>query len=198
MASESKQYHITQHGSTTHNPDFNWCQIQETVTMLALAVAQVETSMRDGEQSVSTLSAAFSRMTRYIDSIDKATESITPDTLNTYKQTVKQATSELSKDAEKSVLAFQFYDRISQRLDHVCDSLDKLGALISDPDHLEEPARWKALQEHIKKSYTMEAERLMFEHILRGESIEEALQIYRHHFDKKDTGDDTNDEVELF
>lgn len=198
MASESKQYHITQHGSTTHNPDFNWCQIQETITMLALAVAQVETSMRDGEQSVSTLSNAFSRMTRYIDSIDKATSNVTEDNLDEYKATVKKATKELSKDAENSVMAFQFYDRISQRLDHVCDSLDKLGALISDPEHLEEPHRWQELQNHIKASYTMEAERLMFEHILRGESIEEALQIYRHHFDKQETKDDTDDEVELF
>ncbi|EAT13350.1 hypothetical protein HF888_07630 [Bermanella marisrubri] len=198
MASQGKQYHITQHGSTTHNPDFNWCQIQETITMLALAVAQVETSMKDGEQSVSTLSDAFSRMTGYIENIDKATASITTDNLETYKETVRKATQELSKHAEKSVTAFQFYDRISQRLAHVCDSLDKLGALISDPKHIEEPTHWQALQEHIKNSYTMEAERLMFEHILRGESIEEALQIYRHHFDKKETGDDTDDEIELF
>ncbi len=61
------------------------------------------------------------------------------------------------------------------------------------------PERWHALQEQIKNSYTMDAERIMFEHILRGHSIEEALEIYRHHFKlteaRKDEGDD---DVELF
>ena len=61
------------------------------------------------------------------------------------------------------------------------------------------PERWHALQERIKNSYTMDAERIMFEHILRGHSIEEALEIYRHHFKlteaRKDEGDD---DVELF
>jgi len=198
MSPENRQYNITQHGSTTHNPDFDWCQIQDTVTMLALAVAQVETSMRDGEQSISTLSRIFSRMTRYIESIEKATQHVDAQSLNSYKETVKKATKELSHDTETSITAFQFYDRISQRLDHVSDSLDKLGALLSNPDHVASPDQWQALQEHIKASYTMEAERLMFEHILRGESIEEALQIYRHHFDKHQANDNTDDEIELF
>ncbi|WP_396586342.1 hypothetical protein [Bermanella sp. R86510] len=192
-----KQYYITQHGSTTHNPDFNWCQAQETITMLALAVAQVESSMKDGEKSISTLAQTFSRMSRYIKAIKQATEDNSDP--ETYKQTIQQATSQLEQDTEESIVAFQFYDRISQRLDHVCNSLDRLGGLIIDTQNRESPEKWQALQEHIKSSYTMEAERIMFEHILRGEGISEALQIYRHHFDKEDDdNNDKGDEVELF
>ncbi len=165
--------------------------------MLALAVAQVESSMKDGEKSISTLAQTFSRMSRYIKAIKQATEDNSDP--ETYKQTIQQATSQLEQDTEESIVAFQFYDRISQRLDHVCNSLDRLGGLIIDTQNRESPEKWQALQEHIKSSYTMEAERIMFEHILRGEGISEALQIYRHHFDKEDDdNNDKGDEVELF
>lgn len=40
----------------------------------------------------------------------------------------------------------------------------------------------------------------MFEHILRGHSIEETLGIYRHHFEQSEASHDneTNDNIELF
>lgn len=45
----------------------------------------------------------------------------------------------------------------------------------------------------------MEAERIMFEFIMRGGSVKEALEIYHHHFIEKQHHDDsTNDEIELF
>ena len=70
---------------------------------------------------------------------------------------------------------------------------------MNDPSALYDPQRWHALQEKIKSSYTMEAERIMFEHILRGHSIEEALEIYRHHFDNAEQGKKQDgDEIELF
>ena len=44
----------------------------------------------------------------------------------------------------------------------------------------------------------MEEERLMFEHIMNGASVSEALEIYRHHFEQAAKKDDDSDEVELF
>jgi len=195
-----KRYDISQHGSSVHNPDLDWSQIKETITMLALAVAQVESSMKDGEQSVGALSASFTEMAEYLSRIRNLTHKVTPDNLERYKSVIDETTGNLQDNVQNAVIAFQFYDRISQRLDHVCHSLDQLGALISKKDALYNPESWKQLQDKIKGSYTMDAERIMFEHILRGHSIEEALDIYRHHFDQQDKGKDqqSGDEVELF
>lgn len=195
-----KQYGINQHGSSVHNPDLDWSQIRETITMLALAVAQVESSMKDGEQSVTTLSASFTEMADYVSQIRNLTSKVTPTTLDKYKSVIDETTCNLEHNVQNAVVAFQFYDRISQRLDHVCNSLDKLGQLINRRESLFNPDCWKDLQDEIKGSYTMDAERVMFEHILLGHSIEEALEIYRHHFDLSEKGkdDDTDDEIELF
>ncbi len=195
----SKKYGITGHGSSSHNPDLDWSQIQETITMLALAVAQVESSMTDGEQSVSTLTRSFTHMADYVQKIRKVTKKVTPEKLDQFRDIIEDTTENLEHQVQDAVVAFQFYDRITQRLDHVCTSLDRLGTLISEPDLLFNPESWKSLQSDIKSSYTMEAERIMFEHILMGSSIQEALEIYRHHFDKEESDTtDGGDEIELF
>ena len=200
MGNPDSRYDINSHGSSSENPDLDWSQIRETITMLALAVAQVESSMTDGAQSVSTLTESFTRMATYVSKIRNTTAKVTPDNLPQFQKVINATASELEGDVQEAVIAFQFYDRISQRLDHVCKSLDQLGGLISKPESLYNPQEWSNLQNQIKGSYTMEAERIMFEHILRGHSIEEALEIYRHHFDEKDAGhdDDTDDDIELF
>ena len=158
-----KRYSISKHGSSVDKPDLDWSQIKETITMLALAVAQVESSMKDGEQSVGTLSASFTDMAEYVSQIRTLTNKVTPESLERYKTVISETTNNLEHNVHNAVMAFQFYDRISQRLDHVCHSLDKLGSLISQKDSLYNPESWKNLQNEIKGSYTMEAERIMFE-----------------------------------
>ncbi len=200
MTDSDRQYSIKQHGSSSANPDLGWSQVRETITMLALAVAQVESSMTDGAQSVDTLTESFTHMAKYIKKIRTVTQKVTPSTLSTFQEVIENTAKTLEENVQDAVVAFQFYDRISQRLEHVCNSLDQLGGLINDPTALYNPDRWNTLQEQIKGSYTMEAERIMFEHILRGHSIEEALNIYRHHFEKaaQDKPGDDSDEIELF
>ncbi len=200
MNNSDKRFDINHQGSSSHNPDLDWSQIRETITMLALAVAQVESSMTDGAQSVSTLTNTFTRMADYVGSIKEITNKVTPDNIDKFKDAIANTTDSLESDVHGAVVAFQFYDRISQRLDHVCKSLDRLGVLISNPESLYNPGHWKSFQDDIKGSYTMEAERIMFEHILRGQSIEEALEVYHHHFNEAEKGKDTDngDEIEFF
>ena len=47
--------------------------------MLALAVAQVESSMTDGTQSVETLTDSFTRMADYVKKIRVVTQKVTPE-----------------------------------------------------------------------------------------------------------------------
>lgn len=200
MTQSDNTYGIKHHGSTSHNPDLDWSQVRETITMLALAVAQVECSMSDGAQSVETLTESFTRMANYVKKIRLVTRKVTPDKLPHFQDVIENAALNLEEDVQNAVVAFQFYDRISQRLDHVCKSLDQLGGIINDQSALYNPQSWHSLQEEIKGSYTMEAERIMFEHILRGHSIKDALDIYRHHFNEAEQGQATEDgdEIELF
>lgn len=200
MDTPEKRFDIDHKGSNSHNPDLDWSQIKETITMLALAVAQIQSTLTDGTQSVNTLTESFTRMVSYLKSIKDSTEKITPENIETFKQTIAVTTGDLESDVHGAVMAFQFYDRITQRLDHACRSLDRLGVLISSPESLYNPEHWKAFQDDIKGSYSMESERIMFEHILQGQSIEQALKIYHHHFEEseKEEKDGTTDEIEFF
>ena len=99
-----------------------------------------------------------------------------------------------SETVQASVVAFQFYDRLQQCLQHVTLSLLELSELIEAPERLYNPNEWKKLQDQIKSRYTMESEKLMFDAILQGKSIVEAIELSA--ANAQTESDD--DEIELF
>lgn len=193
-------------GAAQGEPD--WSQIGETLAMLALAIAQIDTSLNEGSQSVDQLTQSFTTMAANTQKILQLTSQPT-DKADTHKhanQPDSAAGSDISglahqvnDEIQQAVIAFQFYDRLTQRLEHVGDSLERMGHLMADAKERYQPDAWRALQEHIKGNYTMEAERIMFEHIMAGHSVSQALEIYRHHFEQRDDESfGTSDEIELF
>jgi len=183
-----------QQNSTANRPDLDWSQVRETINMLTLAVSQIECTMTDGEKSVSELSESFTYIASKLQEItEKANEDIAKDA------SLKVDAEDVHSRVVNAIISFQFYDRLSQRLDHVKRDLLWLSELVSNPEELYNPSSWKKLQEDIMSNYTMEEERLMFQHIMSGASVQEALEIYHHHFEKsKEKDDNTNDEVDLF
>ena len=101
----------------------------------------------------------------------------------------------MTNEMQQAIIAFQFYDKLCQRLMHVSKSLGVLASLVSDPAKLYNPYEWKGLQEKIKSKYTVEAERIMFEFILQGRSVEEALELAKQ---SKPESSQQDDDVELF
>ena len=182
--------------STANKPDLDWSQVRETINMLTLAVSQVECTMTDGEKSIADLTQSFTYIANQLSDI---IDSESNETAEQQLTTIKENATDIHQKVITSTIAFQFYDRLTQRLDHVKRDLSWLSDLVSNPNQLYNPAAWKKLQTDIMSNYTMEEERLMFEHIMNGASIESALEIYNHHFNtKKDDDDQTSDEVELF
>ena len=93
---------------------------------------------------------------------------------------------------QKSIIAFQFYDKLSQRLAHVSHSLEALTGLVTDQRKLYNPFEWVALQEKIRAKYSTREEIEMFNAVMKGMPVKEALNNYK--AEMKDKGDD----VELF
>lgn len=170
----------------------DWHHISDTVAMLSLAVAQIELALTDGSEEANQIGSAF-------DGIANASNSIL-DASNT-KDNAGQCENcqKILTHLNEAVVAFQFYDRVSQRLDHVAVGLRKLTRLMADADAIAVEQNWLDVQEEIKASYTMESERVMFEQIMRGIDIDEALQTYRHQFTASTEEDDnSDDDIELF
>lgn len=175
--------------SSAANPDLDWSQLKETVVMLNLAIAQIKQSMHEGTLSVDTLAHSFTTLASNLNEIETtiAEQGIDNDSL-------KNLVTDSSDKVHSAIIAFQFYDKLSQRLDHVSHSLDSLSKLIADPASLYSPPQWKALQEIIRSKYTMEEERQLFDKVLSGIPIEEALEEFK----QATAQSNKDDDIELF
>ena len=81
---------------------------------------------------------------------------------------------------------------MQQCLQHVTSNLRNLSALVENPDRLYNPKEWLEFQGQIRSRYTMESEKLMFDAILQGKSIEEAIAMRDAHENVE------TDDIELF
>lgn len=159
--------------SHSHKPDLDWSQIRETVRMMNLAVAQIEMSMKEGDDSVDTLTDTFTTMAARVQVVEAlAKEQAMAG--NDMQDIITQCDA-VSAEMQHAIIAFQFYDKLTQRLSHVSNSLGSLVDLVGDNTRLFNPVEWSLLQEKIKAKYTMPAEHHMFELMMQGMSIEDVL-----------------------
>jgi len=188
----------TTKGSSAFRPDLDWSQLKETILMLNLSVAQIDQSMHEGNASVSTLSHSFTALATNISDIQSSIEHLNSEDAESakVKLIIQGSTTTALDKVQSAIIAFQFYDKLTQRIDHVSKSLASLTHLISDPSTLYSPIEWQTLQESIRSKYTMDEERLMFDRVISGMPIEQAIIEFNKDMANADHSED--DEIELF
>lgn len=170
------------------NLDASWSHIKETLTMLQLSTAQVRSSMQDGNISINELSNTLCTISTSAQQIRELSNQ-KPGDVGIYAHNIHT-------EVQSGIVACQFHDRETQRLSHVTGSLQHLGDSISSHEDSSDPNNWQILKDAIRNSYAMDSERIRFEHIMMGASVEETLEIYQHHFNSA-PDDDSGDEIEL-
>lgn len=166
---------LTVRPSTAAEPDLDWSQVRETLMMMNLAVAQIEMALRESSGSVEVLTNSFTGMYGNLMALVEQVQSL-PD--SPVKQSIQETGSAVSGQMQHAIVAFQFYDRLSQRLSHVCRSLEDLNGIVRDPAKLYSPFAWHALQQKIRAKYTMEDEKLMFDTLIKTGDVNAALEQY--------------------
>jgi len=181
--------------STSSEPDLDWSQVRETILMLNLATARIEYCMRDGDDSVNALANSFTNMAGNVAAIRSALDQVwvKAEVPGELKSGIVGNCEEISIKMQNAIVAFQFYDKLVQRLAHISKSMSALASLVSDPVRLYSPYEWKGLQEKIRSQYSMSDEVKMFDAVLQGASIEEIVKLMEDH-QKDNSGND----VELF
>ena len=123
-------------GSQIAQPALNFSQVGETIAMLALTVAQIETSMKEGDKSVNQLTSSFTDLANHSQNIVQEAKKL--DESSPHESAIRNNILKTAEDLEgkiqQAVIAFQFYDRLSQRLDHASHSLEKIGHLIANSE----------------------------------------------------------------
>lgn len=180
-------------GSRAHSPDLDWSQLRETILMLELAAGQIEHAMKDSNASVEVLTDSFTSMAGYLRSMYEVMDSL-PDEgeAGTKKAEMQRMAGNVTGMVQQSIIAFQFYDKLTQRLTHVCHSLAALNELVGDKRRIYSPYEWVGLQEKIKSKYTTVEEHALFEAVMNGVPVQEALERYMSDMNKK------GDDIELF
>jgi len=180
-------------GSTAHSPDLNWSQVRETVLMLELSAVQIEHAMKDSNSSVDVLTRSFTAMADCMHDIVGKVEALPEDgTTGKTKAELLGATANVSGMVHQAIIAFQFYDKLVQRLAHVGLSLGELSDLVAEPGRLYNPGEWVGLQGRIKAKYTTREEIAMFEAVMQGIPVQEAVERFMAEMKEK------NDDIELF
>ena len=180
-------------GTLAHTPDLNWSQVRETVLMLELSAVQIEAAMKDSNASVEVLTHSFTSMAGYMQKIGESLDRL-PDTddIGAARASLLDSSNQVAGMMHQAIIAFQFYDKLVQRLSHVGTSLGELSDLVSDNGRLFNPAQWVALQDRIRSKYTMREEVAMFEAVMQGMPVHQAIEQFMAKVQE------TTDDIELF
>lgn len=181
-------------GTRVNNPGPDWNHLRETVLMMELAVAQVEAAMTDSNASVDALTGTFTTMANTIKLInERITGLADTETTAPVKSELMSATLNVAGMVNQAIVAFQFYDRLSQRLSHVNNGLAWLAELVGDEGRANSTVAWAELQSRIRARYSMPEEIEMFEAVLlRGLTVEQAIREFMEKMNNK------GDDIELF
>lgn len=192
---------------TDIKPDFalGAKEVQETILILNLSVAQIDLSITEGDNSVNTLIDSFTFMSQHIENIQETGSKIAEmtadiDGLDAHQGVLLSEAGELSQKMQQAVIAFQFYDKLSQRLDHVSHGLSSLAEIVSHEMKVQSADEWEKFKSSVRKGTTMREEEELFELIFdQNIPADEAINIMKERMrERMHEAEEEEDEVMFF
>ncbi|WP_019556796.1 hypothetical protein [Thiomicrorhabdus arctica] len=178
-------------------------EVQQTILILNLSVAQIDLSITEGDNSVNTLIDSFTYMSRHIEKIQAFSLKIAAlagESAQSLQTELQSEASELESKMNQSIIAFQFYDKLSQRLEHVSHGISGLAEIVSHEMRVKDAAEWKAFKTSVRQGTTMREEEELFELVFDQHTpVEEAISIMKQRMKQRmHEGEVLEDEDELF
>ena len=182
-------------------------EVQETILMLNLSVAQIELSISDGDNSVNTLIDSFAFMSEHIQQIQASSQHIadlandeSEGGINEHQSLLINEASELSQKMQQAVIAFQFYDKLSQRLEHVSRGLSGLAEIVSHEMQVKDEAQWERFKATVRKGTTMREEEELFELIFdMNMPVNEAIAVMKERMrERMNSAEEAEDDIDFF
>lgn len=141
---------------------------RQMASMLGLCEAQMESALQESDKAVDALVKAFSGLVDATRSVNKLTQDLPPELKGTLTSDLEQQIAAISKQMGSAVMAFQFYDKLSQRLGHVRYSLSTLALFVCDPVQSSQPDQWNRLHNTLRRLYRTEEEKQIFRMLMDG------------------------------
>ncbi|MCK4950418.1 MAG: hypothetical protein KAS48_01265 [Gammaproteobacteria bacterium] len=141
-------------------------QDSEANKLLILLSTQIRYAMLESEISVNTLTDSFQEMIAHVNCINETVQGNTDDES---KKIILSECDEVLKKMLSTIIAFQFYDKLSQRMAHSSDSLDLFNEQLACIDHSFNPEKWNTMLDQINAHYTIEYDRSIFNTVIHGQ-----------------------------
>ena len=177
-----------------------WEQVGRLSGLIKVAAVQIKCTLHDLEDSTGEVSESTIGIAPFVQRIKELLddENLATDNSSVLSAELTSHTDSINELVTRTMMAFQFADRISQRLDNVSKSLAHITRLIEDERRMNSAEEWELLKVAIKQTYTMEAEKLIFDQVLAGihpdQIAEEQSRAAKCGVDESSCGDN----IELF
>lgn len=179
-----------------------WKELSQTIMALNLSIAQIDLSMTEGSYSIDTLIDTFNFMREGLDQLNHSVLNDEVQDVAELKSRLLQESHQLSEKVAASIVAFQFYDKLSQRLQHVSKGLSSLSDIISHQDRTMNEHTWNNYREKMAKYAAMREEYELYELIftqgLTGEQAIEVMKVRMRERMEANKNQPIEDDIELF
>lgn len=173
----------------------NWTPEQQIAHMLGLCEAQMESALADSDKAVNALVKAFTGLADTTRSVGALAERLPDELRAAATGDINRQVDAISEQMASAVVAFQFYDKLTQRLGHVRYSLSTLAMFVCDRTQTNQREQWQRLFSTLRRLYRTEEERAIFQSMIEGASPDEA----RAQIEQKDDESSTRaGDIELF
>ena len=146
-------------------------QDHEASKLLSLLSTQVRYAMQESDTSVNALTESFNEMIAHVNCIHETVQGKFDDEA---KNIILLECDEVTKKMQSTIIAFQFYDKLSQRMQHSSDSLDLFNEQFSSTSHSFNTEAWSIMLDQINAHYTIEHDRDIFKEAIYGLQASEA------------------------
>lgn len=136
--------------------------------MLGLCESQLESAQHESDQSVDALVQAFTSMAEITRNIGAQAAALPVERGSAEGAELQAQLAKLSQQMAAAVVAFQFYDKFTQRLGHVRYSLSALALFVCNPAQVQQPEQWAKLHSTLRRLYRTQAEREVFQMVMDG------------------------------
>lgn len=142
----------------------SWTPEQQLAHVLEICGAQMESALGESDLAIETLLQAFTSFATMVRAFDSLPENIR----NTLPADFNEQLARTRAQVTSAVVAFQFYDKLTQRLGHVRYSLSALATFVCDWAQAGEREQWQNLLTTLEKLYRTQEERRLFQKMAQG------------------------------
>lgn len=135
---------------------------QQVASMLSLCEAQMDSALQESDRAVDTLIQAFTSLVDSTRGVGTLTQNLPAEIKSAVTEDLEAQVAAISKQMASAVIAFQFYDKLTQRLGHVRHSLSSLALFVGDPAQTQQPEQWRRLHTTLRSQYRTDEEREIF------------------------------------